>query len=258
MTMLEQNDSLILFLVGTFAISLIAFGLMLIIPAAQSPEGLPGMPIWLIAVWSPSIMAIIIALRSKTLGRLLQKVVSVQDVGWAWLIVLLAFGVLIVALFIHRQDAKWGELTPSLILLLIGFNVLLGPLGEELGWRGYLQPALQSRLGWLGATLVVAGVWAIWHAPLWLINSPQREIPFLIFCIHVVAYSFIMASALSISPHSLLPVILLHLIFNVSSGIVLVLDIADTAEWYTWSASGYVITAVIAVMAAWGTGLLQT
>ena len=247
---MEQTNSLIFFLVGTFILSLAAFGFMVTIPGAQSPDGLPGLPIWLVAVWSPSIMAIIIAFRAGKLHDLSRKLIAVQEVGWAWLIIILSCGVLIAALLMNRQNANWSELTLSLFFLLVGINLILGPLGEELGWRGFLQPVLQSRLGWFGATLIVAVIWAVWHMPLWLINSPQREIPFLIFCVHVFAYSFIMASAYLISPDSLLPAVLLHLLFNISSGLVVVLGIAGTKEWYTWSASGYVVTAIIAALVA--------
>jgi hypothetical protein len=43
--------------------------------------------------------------------------------------------------------------------------VLIGGLGEETGWRGYLQPTLQRRFGPLAATGIVASVWAGWHLP---------------------------------------------------------------------------------------------
>jgi|tagenome__1003787_1003787.scaffolds.fasta_scaffold20988531_3 membrane protease YdiL (CAAX protease family) len=50
--------------------------------------------------------------------------------------------------------------------------VILGGLGEETGWRGYLQPTLQRRFGVLPATGLVAVAWAAWHAPLfWLIGT---------------------------------------------------------------------------------------
>lgn len=39
----------------------------------------------------------------------------------------------------------------------------VGAIGEELGWQGYLYPALRARLSALGAALVVGVVWALWH-----------------------------------------------------------------------------------------------
>ena len=243
---ITSTSSLLLFLVGTFSLSLLAFGLMLAIPAAQSPEGWPGLPIWLVAVWSPSLMAIFCACRTKSLDELLSKVWSIRGLGLVWWVLLLSCGVFCVAVFWFREQADWKSCTPSLFLFLVGFNLFLGPLGEELGWRGLLQPALQMRFGWWGATCFVAVIWALWHAPLWYIDSPQREIPFVVFCVHVFAYSVTMASASSLAPHSLLPAILLHLVFNVSSGLVVLLGLLGTSKWYTWSAPGYVVVAVYA------------
>lgn len=45
-------------------------------------------------------------------------------------------------------------------------SLVSGPLGEELGWRGYLYPTL---CGWLPrwkAMLLTGVVWGIWHTPL--------------------------------------------------------------------------------------------
>jgi membrane protease YdiL (CAAX protease family) len=59
------------------------------------------------------------------------------------------------------------------IALLIALNLGIGPfinglivgLGEEIGWRGFLYPRLQSAFGTAG--LFIGGViWALWHAPM--------------------------------------------------------------------------------------------
>ena len=39
-------------------------------------------------------------------------------------------------------------------------------LGEEIGWRGFLQPRLTAMWGFLLATLVVGSIWACWHVPM--------------------------------------------------------------------------------------------
>lgn len=65
----------------------------------------------------------------------------------------------------------------GLLLLVLSLQTLLGALintifaaGEEIGWRGYLHPALRRRMGWLGAVGVGGIIWGLWHAPLILLG----------------------------------------------------------------------------------------
>jgi membrane protease YdiL (CAAX protease family) len=40
---------------------------------------------------------------------------------------------------------------------------LIGATGEEIGWRGFMQPLLETRMGRLAAATVTGVVWAVWH-----------------------------------------------------------------------------------------------
>jgi len=240
-----QTHPVFIFLVGTFTLAGIAFALMFAIPSAQSPEGMPGMPIWLIAIWSPSVMAMILAYNSGQLSDLLARVVAFRGLGASWIIIAIPLMILIAAIIISWRELNFSEFTPGLLLMLISLNLFLGPLGEEMGWRGFLQPSLEAKFGWLPATLLVSAIWTLWHAPLWTIASPQSEIPFFIFAIHVLAYGLLMASAQSIAPHSLLPAVLLHLLFNVAASIALLSNLADTERWYIDTAFPYLACAVV-------------
>lgn len=58
-------------------------------------------------------------------------------------------------------------LTALGVLEALGFNLVFGgPLGEELGWRGFLLPKLLCSRSPFGASLVVGFWWALWHAPI--------------------------------------------------------------------------------------------
>jgi membrane protease YdiL (CAAX protease family) len=49
-------------------------------------------------------------------------------------------------------------------------GLIVGPWGEELGWRGYAQPQLQKGMGFLGASLIVGTIWSVWHY--WPVLTP--------------------------------------------------------------------------------------
>ena len=59
---------------------------------------------------------------------------------------------------------------PSSYLALFGpahlVTFLLGPFGEEFGWRGYLLPRLLRKMFVLPAILSLSVIWVAWHWPL--------------------------------------------------------------------------------------------
>lgn len=60
---------------------------------------------------------------------------------------------------------------PAALVGGIAIVALLGPISEEVGWRGYALDPLVSRLGALGGTLVLGAIWWAWHLPLFWIPS---------------------------------------------------------------------------------------
>ena len=68
------------------------------------------------------------------------------------------------------------NLSSSTILLAVFFTLIQGAVGEESGWRGYLQPAIEEKFGVIKGSLVVGLIWNFWHAPLWFVSTSYNGI----------------------------------------------------------------------------------
>ncbi|MCO1656850.1 CPBP family intramembrane glutamic endopeptidase [Pseudonocardia humida] len=51
----------------------------------------------------------------------------------------------------------------------VGLALLTGPLAEEFGWRGYLQPLLRRTTSARRTPFVLGLFWALWHVPLFFV-----------------------------------------------------------------------------------------
>jgi len=97
-----------------------------------------------------------------------------------------------------------------LLIFLVG-----GPLSEEFGWRGFALPALQERWGWRVASVVLGGVWAAWHLPLFYSSGTlQSHWPFGWFALSVIASSVLFAWLFNRTQGSVVPVLVLHTTVN--------------------------------------------
>lgn len=114
-----------------------------------------------------------------------------------------------------------GPLGSAWVLLVcFAHNLLLGgSLGEEIGWRGFLLPALLRERSPLGASLVLAVVSGLWHLPVDLyagfgVAGPAAILARIVFLIPV---SIIFTWFYLRSKGGLLIAVLLHTSINVMS-----------------------------------------
>ena len=107
----------------------------------------------------------------------------------------------------------------SLIILAVAgiFTSLITALGEEIGWRGFMLPALLERVGTKKALLISSIVWAGWHIPilisgLYMPGTPvYYKVPAFVLCIIPVS---IIAGILTIKSNSVWPAAFLHAAHN--------------------------------------------
>ncbi len=106
------------------------------------------------------------------------------------------------------------------ITATISFILLLpSVLGEELGWRGLLVPALSKTFSFGGVALISGFLWAAWHWPLMLKGLYGNDItplPYqlILFTIGLMSMSVIM-TYFRLKTNSLWPAVILHMSHNV-------------------------------------------
>ena len=104
-------------------------------------------------------------------------------------------------------------------LYLLLFMLLGGPLAEELGWRGFALEPLQRKLGPLRASLLLGGIWILWHLPLFFIEGTSQSqkgfgISFWSWALQLLLISIIFTWIYNNTRKSILAAVLLHLMAN--------------------------------------------
>lgn len=85
-------------------------------------------------------------------------------------------------------------------------------LGEELGWRGWLLPALRTRASRIASALAVTAVWAAWHLPAFFFNPTYLAMGWSVvgWLLGLTAGSLLLASITESARWSVVPVIVWH------------------------------------------------
>jgi CAAX protease family protein len=84
--------------------------------------------------------------------------------GRSALIVGIVIAALLASVLVHVIAGRsWRAESLPFPLGVLVITMIVGAAGEELGWRAYLQPYLQTRFPVLRSSLVVGVLWGLWH-----------------------------------------------------------------------------------------------
>jgi uncharacterized protein len=175
-------------------------------------------PVFILAVYSPAIAAVVLIWRHggtsdlrSFLGRLGRWR---MPVAW-WLVLVLGIpaGKYLSAAFngtlTEFPFSPWYGVLPAIVAAL-----LIGPV-EEIGWRGYAQPLLQRRFTPLVASLILGTFWGLWHLPAFLLGGTEQNAwSFGPFMVGAVAISVLMTPMFNAARGSILVPALFHFQLN--------------------------------------------
>jgi membrane protease YdiL (CAAX protease family) len=141
----------------------------------------------------PSLAAFTIAARRNELRGVFGKWRT--NPAWIVLGLLLPLAVQLPATWIEvalgGHPAHWfyPPVRPEHFAALVMF-----PFGEEFGWRGFAYPRLEHRYGPVVGSLVLGGVWGLWHLGMMFAPDPHRVLPAVtILMVDLALWSVVMA-----------------------------------------------------------------
>lgn len=192
---------------------------------------------WYLAAWALSLAAAV-------LGALLYFGVYPRD-----------FDSTLPALAPMMEQA--GISRSTVVSLLLGVLVygpvinLFFAIGEEIGWRGFLYPALRQRMSTLPACLLVGAIWGLWHTPVNLMGHNYGTsypgfpwLGILGMCLFTTSAGTFLAW-LSERSGSLWPAALAHGTINAAAQVALLFRGAEGAVRQIW---GPAVTGILAGM----------
>jgi CAAX protease family protein len=201
----------------------------LVVSGDDSPTGL-GFVLLLLGSLVPSSVAILLVavLHGKAGVRKLLRRLLIWRVGVGWwvavvLLSTLALGAVGLSVLFGGDSRDVTATIPGAVVLLV-FSIFPGSAsGEEIGWRGFALPHLQSVRSALGASVVLGVVWGVWHLPLYLTGADSRPLSlFGPWVLLAVAASVIYTWMYNGTGGSLLIVVLFHAASNLFLTVFLV------------------------------------
>ena len=213
----------------------------------------------LVSSCAPTLAALFVAGLYPEAGgiRSLLRQVRIWRVGIAWY-ALAVIGPIVLFLIADVIHVAAGGAPPErwLAPLQSGFGpgsiawVVFGSLfAEELGWRGFAQPRLQTRFGALRASVLIGLLWATWHLwPVILPGGHALETPedATATYIRMISTAIVYAWMYNSTNGSLFLAMVAHFGHNLAASVVKASP--DSSHFHLTIASLYLVAAVCIVL----------
>jgi membrane protease YdiL (CAAX protease family) len=186
----NRRRELLLFFAATFGVTWGIAALLLLIPDVMTRwfgQFSTSSPLYFAAVYAPSGVAVVLTIFRHGWKRTLDLLATLvpQRSNVLYYVAVLSGGLVLNRLALLLQGVITGEPTPWIdfsrwylapVLLLSTLAADPGPLGEELGWRGYALPRLLAgRLSTLASAIVLGVIWGVWHLPAFFVAGTAQH-----------------------------------------------------------------------------------
>ena len=204
----------------------------------------------LLALFGPAIAAISVtgAIEGRSgVRRLLQRTVQGR-VGLKWIAVAVGLPLFMSAMVVVLDAALLGKPITIVPNEAPVFTIILGLLviGEEIGWRGFALPHLQTRFNSLTASLILGVLWATWHLPNSFIPGMGHYLTaFPVFLVWVISMTVLFTWLANCTRGSIWIAWLFHAAINVAGGFLFIGD--NLRQWWL-SAGVFAVVALIIVI----------
>lgn len=174
-------------------------------------------------------------------------------IGWPWLAAaLIPVGLYFLATLVAGAVGSFDFNMANLRLVLFSFEsgllvtlFLRGPMGEELGLRGFALPRLLSRMSAIRASTIIGFFWALWHLPVLL---SQNIFSLVVFLLLAFVLSFVFTWLFISTNGSLIPVLIFHATQNTEEVFEVLFPALVGTDWELTSSMGLLVLGVVAAV----------
>lgn len=189
------------------------------------------------------------------LRTLAQRLLSWRMPWRWWMLALLPMFLFLLATFVAGAGSSFSlsaqSVSTALFSLEAGLLVtffLRGPMGEELGLRGFALPRLQQRMSAFKASMVIGALWALWHLPV-LID--RGIVSIILFLLLAFTLSFLFTLMFNGSAGSLLPGLVFHAFQNTEEVFETLFPALVGTNWELTSSILLLISGILAGWILW-------
>lgn len=155
-------------------------------------------------IYSPTITGLILTVLYEGWDGLValfkRGILFTKPVWWVIAILIIPVTLLVYGLFtyltgIELNSFNWNLFISTFPLIIFSFNIFTdaGPIGEELGWRGYALPRLLQFHSPIRATAILSVFWTLFHLVAFFApGTNQFGMSFLWFSLSCFSLCFIM------------------------------------------------------------------